>query len=316
MARVTSTRIGEKPIDFHMDIAEDIPYELIGDKVHVKGIINNLLSNSFKYTEKGSVDFNVKCIIQDDICNLIITVKDTGMGIKKENIERLFHKFDRLDVERNTTAEGTGLGLAITKSLVEMMGGKINVQSQFGLGSMFMVQLPQKIGKMFKPQDEEVLYNTAMLNLKTEENLSIYSNMRLLLVDDNKLNIKVAKKALADFNFKIDEAYDGKQAVELVKENKYDIILMDIMMPVMSGETALIQMKNIPGFDTPVIALTADAVAGAQEKYLRAGFKDYLSKPFNREQIKQKLDTIFESSKKINIDKWKNVPMHIFGKED
>ena len=111
---------------------------------------------------------------------------------------------------------------------------------------------------MFKPQDEEVLYNTAMLNLKTEEKLSIYYNMRLLLVDDNKLNIKVAKKALADFNFKIDEAYDGKQAVELVKENKYDIIFMDIMMPVMSGETALVQMMNIPGFDTPVIALTAD----------------------------------------------------------
>jgi len=313
MARVTSTRIGDKPINFNMHIAEDIPYELIGDKVHVKGIINNLLSNSFKYTEKGSVDFNVKCINNEGICNLIITVKDTGRGIKKENIDRLFHKFDRLDVEKNTTTEGTGLGLAITKNLVEMMGGKINVQSQYGLGSMFVVHLPQKISKMYKPVDEEILYNTTMLNLKAEENLSIYSNMRLLLVDDNKLNIKVAKKALADFNFIIDEAYDGQEALDKVKENKYDIILMDIMMPVMNGETAFLKMKQLTGFNTPVIALTADAVAGAQEKYLSIGFKDYLSKPFNREQIKQKLDNIFKSNEN---DKWKNVPMHVFGKED
>jgi len=316
MARVTSTRIGDKPINFNMNIAEDIPYELLGDKVHVKGVINNLLSNAFKYTEKGNVDFTVKCINQGDICNLIITVKDTGIGIKKENIERLFHKFDRLDVERNTTTEGTGLGLAITKNLVEMMGGKINVQSQFGIGSMFMIQLPQKISKMYKPQSEETLYNTAMLNLKSEENLSMYSNMKLLIVDDNKLNIKVARKAVSDFNFNIDEAYNGQEALDKVKENKYDIILMDIMMPVMNGEIALEHMKQLTGFDTPVIALTADAVAGAQERYLKAGFADYLSKPFNREQIKQKLDNIFESSNKINNDKWKGVPMHIFGKED
>jgi len=144
MARVTSTRIGDKPIEFNMDIAEDIPYELIGDKVHVKGVINNLLSNACKYTEKGSVNFKVKCINQGNICNLIVSVKDTGLGIKKENIERLFHKFDRLDVERNTTTEGTGLGLAITKQLVEKMGGKINVQSQYGEGSIFVIQLPQK----------------------------------------------------------------------------------------------------------------------------------------------------------------------------
>ena len=316
MARVTSTRIGDKPINFNIDITDDLPYEFLGDKVHVKGIINNLLSNAFKYTERGSVDFTVKCINQDDICNLVISVKDTGIGIKKEFIDRLFHKFDRLDVEKNSTTEGTGLGLAITKSIVEKMGGKITVKSQFGIGTMFVVNLPQKISKMYKPQDEETLYNTAMLNLKSEENLSKYSNMKVLVVDDNKLNIKVAKKSLSDFNFDIDEAYDGQQALDKVKLNKYDLILMDIMMPVLNGEVAFEHMKQITGFNTPVIALTADAVAGAQERYLKKGFADYLSKPFNREQIKHKLDKIFESNKEINDDRWKDVPMHVFGKED
>ena len=323
MARVTSTRIGDKPINFTMDIAEDIPYELIGDKVHVKGVINNLLSNAFKYTEKGSVDFKVKCVNKDDICNLFITVKDTGMGIKKENIERLFHKFDRLDVERNTTTEGTGLGLAITKQLVEMMGGKINVQSQYGEGSMFMINLPQKISKMYKPVDEEALMTTTELQLKKINKKIDYSNLSILVVDDNKLNIKVAKKALSDFNFKVvDECYNGQECLDMInKGNKYDLILMDIMMPVMSGETALKNLKQINGFNTPVIALTADAVAGAKEKYMASGFIDYLTKPFSRDQMKEKLDKIFilnnsidriEDIEIIEEDRFKDVPVHVF----
>ena len=320
LARVTSTRIGDKPINFTMDIAEDIPYELIGDKVHVKGVINNLLSNAFKYTERGSVDFKVKCVNQGNICNLIITVKDTGRGIKKENIERLFHKFDRLDVERNTTTEGTGLGLAITKNLVEMMGGKINVQSQFGEGSIFMINLPQKISKMYKPVDEEALMSTTELMIKKSNKKIDYSTLSILVVDDNKLNIKVARKALSDFNFKVvDECYNGQECLDLInKGNKYDLILMDIMMPVMSGETALKNLKQINGFDTPVIALTADAIAGAKEKYLQSGFVDYLTKPFSRDQMKEKLDKIFilrnsiDNTEITEEDRFKDVPVHVY----
>ena len=320
LARVTSTRIGDKPINFTMDIAEDIPYELIGDKVHVKGVINNLLSNAFKYTERGSVDFKVKCVNQGNICNLIITVKDTGRGIKKENIERLFHKFDRLDVERNTTTEGTGLGLAITKNLVEMMGGKINVQSQFGEGSIFMINLPQKISKMYKPVDEEALMSTTELIIKKSNKKIDYSTLSILVVDDNKLNIKVARKALSDFNFKVvDECYNGQECLDLInKGNKYDLILMDIMMPVMSGETALKNLKQINGFDTPVIALTADAIAGAKEKYLQSGFVDYLTKPFSRDQMKEKLDKIFilrnsiDNTEITEEDRFKDVPVHVY----
>ena len=305
MVKVTSTRIGDKPINFNMDIALDIPYELIGDKVHVKGIINNLLTNAIKYTEQGSIDLNIKCINQNNICNLIITVKDTGRGIKAENINKLFTKFERLDIERNTTTEGTGLGLAITKNLVEMMGGKINVQSQYGKGSIFVVNLPQKISKIYKPESEETLYNTSNIMLKAKEKNIDLSNMRVLIVDDNKLNIKVARKSLSSFNFIIDEVYDGKQCVDKIKSGyTYDLILMDIMMPVMSGESALKELQQLPNFNTPVIALTADALAGSREKYKKLGFVDYLAKPFSREQIKEKLDIIFTSNNIDNKDKW------------
>lgn len=285
LCKVTATRIGEKPIEFHLNIAEDIPSELIGDKTHLKQIINNLLSNAIKYTEKGSINLNIKCINQNDICNLIITVQDTGRGIKAEDINKLFTKFERLDIEKNSTTEGTGLGLAITKSLVEMMNGKINVQSQFGQGSIFIVQLPQKIG-----------HNQSLSILKNETNqLPNYGYKKILIVDDNKLNIKVAIKALANFDFVIDEAASGIECLNKVATNNYDLILMDIMMPEMSGEEVLVKLKENPNFNTPVIALTADALSGAKEKYLALGFADYIAKPFSREQIKEKLDVIFNS---------------------
>lgn len=303
MCRVTSTRIGDKNINFHLNIAEDIPYEFIGDKGKVKEVINNIFTNAIKYTEQGEINLSIRCVNDFDknISNLIITCQDTGRGIKKENIERLFTKFDRLDVEKNTTTEGTGLGLAITKSLVSMMGGKINVQSQFGKGSIFMVQIPQKISKIAPPATEQELLSTAerlyMTKPKMEEvtdtNKS-YADKKILIVDDNKLNIKVARRAIQDFNFIIDEAYNGLECIEKINAgNTYDLILMDIMMPEMSGSTALAKLKENHNFSTPVIALTADAVTGAKEKYISEGFVDYIAKPFSRDQIKEKLDIIF-----------------------
>lgn len=295
MVRVTITRIGEKNINFHLYIAPDIPYELIGDKGKVKEIINNLLTNSIKYTDEGEISLKITCVndLNKNICNLIISCQDTGKGIKKENISRLFTKFDRLDVERNTTTEGTGLGLAITKGLTDMMGGKINVQSQYGKGSIFMVTIPQTIAEVEMP-----LTNTQAINLRKINDALIekYKGMHILIVDDNKLNIKVARKAIADFGFIIDEALDGYECLEKIQNGeKYDLILMDIMMPNMSGETCLKKLKENPSFNTPVIALTADAVAGAKERYLNEGFKDYLQKPFSREQMKEKLNSIFRN---------------------
>ena len=286
MCRVTQTRIGDKNINFKLNIADDIPYELIGDKGKVKEIINNLLTNSIKYTEQGEINLSIKCIneLDKNISNIIIVCKDTGRGIKKENIEKLFTKFERLDIEKNTTTEGTGLGLAITKSLIEMMGGRINVQSNFGVGSMFMVRIPQKISKL----------ENRIIEVKKESNNHEYNEKKILIVDDNNLNIKVATRALSSFNFVIDTATSGEECLNKVKETKYDLILMDIMMPNMSGETTLQKLKEINGFNTPVIALTADALAGAEARYISKGFVGYLAKPFNKEQMKEKLDVIFK----------------------
>lgn len=311
LAKIDATRIGEKPIDFRIDIAKDIPYELYGDKTHIKQVLNNLLSNAFKYTEKGEINLSVKCINQSDICNLIISVKDTGKGIKTEDINKLFTKFERLDAEMNSTTEGTGLGLAITKSLVEMMGGKINVQSSFGEGSVFIVQIPQKIATINAPMEEVIIHKSEevkqdeTLEQKIEQkqeninniNISGYGSKKILIVDDNKLNIKVAKRALSDFNFDIDECYDGQECLgKVINGNEYDLIFMDIMMPNMSGETAIAKLKENPNFKIPSIALTADAVAGAREKYISEGFVDYIAKPFSKSQIKEKLDIVFNNT--------------------
>ena len=288
MCKVTETRIGDKPIKFNLSFAPDIPYELNGDKGKVKEIVNNILSNAIKYTNEGEVNLYFKCInnIEKKDCILIITCQDTGIGIKAEQIDRLFNKFDRLDVEKNTTTEGTGLGLAITKRLVGMMGGKINVQSQYGKGSIFMIQIHQEISKMEAP--------TVDTNITQTYEEKDFGHKRILVVDDNKLNIKVARKSLSAFNFEIDECYDGVECLNKINSGEhYDLILMDIMMPNMNGEVALSELKKIPGFSIPIIALTADAIAGSQEKYISDGFTDYIAKPFNRDQIKSKLDRIF-----------------------
>lgn len=321
MCKVTQTRIGEKNITFHLNIADDVPYELIGDRGKVKEIINNLLTNAIKYTEQGEINLSIKCIndISKNTTVLIVSCKDTGRGIKAENITKLFTKFERLDVERNTTTEGTGLGLAITKALVEMMGGKINVQSQFGKGSIFVVNIPQEIAKLTKPMSEAELLDTASRLYSRDfaskisdekNNPSVYADKKILIVDDNKLNIKVARHALQGFNFVIDECYDGLECLDRVQNgNEYDLILMDIMMPNMSGETAFAKLKENPNFRIPTIALTADAIAGSKEKYMSLGFIDYLAKPFSREQIREVLDKIF-INKETKLSDEENIPKY------
>ena len=330
MAKITSTRIEDKPIEFELKMAEDIPDILIGDKTHVKEIINNLLTNAIKYTEKGKITLNVKCINKGDISKLIISVQDTGRGIKKENIEKLFTKFQRLEEDMNTTIEGTGLGLAITKSLVNLMNGTINVQSQFGIGSLFIVNIPQKIGKLVdetidktidynyirKPVEiidnlDELEENTNNLETLTESNST---KKRILIVDDNKLNIKVATRILSDLPYEIDECYNGKECLEKLKSNSYDLILMDIMMPEMDGEATIKELRNNSDFKTPVIALTADAVAGANEKYMSEGFIDYLAKPFKKEDLENKIVKGLkkENMKESKID-WDSMPTVVIG---
>ena len=281
IAKLVKTRIGEKPIDFKVSIASDIPDILYGDGGKVKEIITNILTNAVKYTEKGFVDFKVSCINQKGVSTIFISVEDSGRGIKKENLEKLFTKFQRLDEDKNTTIEGTGLGLAITKSLVEMMGGKIIVQSKYGVLSKFSVYLKQKIVSMVDNSEQEQV---------KDENLS-FENKKILIVDDNMLNLKVAARLLKEFDLEPELVSSGYECLDKINTGStYDLILLDDMMPKMTGVETLQKLKEINRFNTPVVILTANAITGMKEKYLKDGFNDYLAKPIDKNELKRVLN--------------------------
>lgn len=279
---LTKARLGEKPLEFKCSYDESIPEYLYGDGTRLKQVILNLLTNSVKYTKEGYIDFRVRSVIKGDIIRLIISVEDSGIGIKKENIDKLFSRFERLGVEKSTTVEGTGLGLAITKKLVEMMGGNIAVQSIYGKGSIFTVSIDQKI--VTGEELEKVKQQEAV---KTEPAAVIdASNKRVLVVDDNNLNIKVATRLLGFYKCNIDSSTSGQECIDkIVSGEKYDLILLDDMMPKMSGSETLIKLKALPEFKTPVVVLTANAISGMKEEYLKKGFDDYLSKPIEKEEL-------------------------------
>ncbi len=284
--------IEDKPVYLHTNIDPNLPYELVGDKKHVQKIANNLLTNAIKYTDGGDIWFNVTSVNENDVCKLIISVKDTGRGMKPEEVDKLFTKIERVNIKRDTSTEGTGLGLAITKHLLDMMGGSITVESKYEEGSTFTVTIPQKI----KLVEEPDLSRTQRLKLESinfeEEG---YGYKKILVVDDNQLNIKVVRRILEQYDLIIEECYNGQECIDIVSEdNDYDLILMDIMMPGLSGEETLHKLNEIEGFDTPVIALTADAEAGSEDKYEKEGFADYIAKPFSKVQIEEKLNKVLK----------------------
>lgn len=281
---LTKARMGDKGLDFRVNIESSIPGVLYGDNQRLKQIILNLLTNSVKYTKEGFIDFRVSSVIKNNVCRLIISVEDSGIGIKNENLSRLFSKFERLNVEKSLTIEGTGLGLAITKKLVDLMNGKIVVQSVYGEGSKFTVSIDQRIVAMTPPQVKSVKNSSSKaINAK---------GVKALIVDDNPLNIKVASTLIKKYNFNIDTANSGFECLEkLDKGNKYDIIFLDDMMPKMSGRETLTKMKQKENFKTPVIALTANAIDGMKEEYLSLGFNDYLSKPIEKNELERVIRT-------------------------
>lgn len=270
-------RIGDKPIDFKTVIASDIPPVLKGDTGKLKQIILNLLTNAVKYTDKGFIKYRIECIndFKNNKTKLIITITDTGRGIKKEDIDRLFKKFERLEEDRNTSIEGTGLGLAITEGLAELMGGKITVISDYGKGSTFKFVVIQDIVNV---EIKEKSSNTISFDYNT------FEGKKALIVDDSKLNLKVAENVLKNFLVTTESVTSGLECLSCVNSKKYDIIFMDIMMPNMNGVEVLkkLREKNI---NTPVIALTADAIEGQEEKYMSEGFDGYISKPINKEKL-------------------------------
>lgn len=273
---LAKARMGDKPLDFRCHYDEDIPSVLYGDYTRVKQVILNILTNAVKYTREGYIDFSVSSVRKDDICRLIISVEDSGIGIKQENIPKLFTKFERLDLEKNITIEGTGLGLAITKKLVELMNGTIVVQSIYGKGSKFTIAI-----------DQRVVHKEVVVEKREEKKVSeVHAEGRkVLIVDDNKINLKVVSRLLENYKLDITTVESGALCIDKVNSDTYDLILMDDMMPNMSGVETLHKLKEIDGFAIPVVALTANAVTGMKEKYLNDGFDDYLAKPINRDEL-------------------------------
>lgn len=287
----------EKGLAFNVDSDKNLPAKLYGDEVRIRQILVNILNNAIKYTEKGSVTLkvgmseqqNADAINNNNVTgsqpakNIIITftISDTGIGIKSENISHLFDSFSRFDENKNKHIEGTGLGLAITKQLTKLMNGKINVTSKYGEGSVFEVSIPQKVVSDLKIGDISEKYNTAPDKKKKKASFTA-PDAKVLVVDDVKMNINVFKALLKRTKISVDSAMSGPEALEMIKDNKYDIIFLDHMMPDMDGIETYKHMKEFeesPNKDTTVIMLTANAIMGAKEEYLGIGFSDYLSKP-------------------------------------
>ena len=291
LGKLVIPRIREKPIEFKTYFTPDLPGTLKGDVGKLKQIVLNILTNAAKYTDKGEIVLHVTCV--NDIAKrksvLYISVKDTGRGIKESNLKNLFRKFERIDEDKNTTIEGTGLGLAITKNLVEMMGGKISVYSKFGEGSIFRIYLEQEIVRMEEDAKEEETTNG---QVKT------YEGKRVLIVDDSKINLKVAVQLMKDYKFDVVTCESGFSAIDEVKKQDFDLIFMDIMMPKKNGVETLNDLKTLKKFRTPVIALTADAIEGMEEKYLQAGFNGYLSKPIDRDMLNKTSNKFLKGGKK------------------
>ena len=275
----------DKGLVFNVEADPSLPDELSGDEVRVRQILTNLLNNAVKYTEKGSVILKLRGKKQDEnTLILTIVVWDTGIGIKPEDKEQLFNKFERLEMDRNSTVEGTGLGLAITHNLIELMGGNIEVESEYGKGSIFTVNIPQKIVSGSTLGDLQTrLKDNAPGNRPYKESFRA-PDATILIVDDTRINLTVAVNLLKNTKMKIDTATSGEEAVNMASKTRYDVIFMDQRMPGMNGTEAFHKIReteNGASKDVPVICLTADAVIGAKERYLSEGFSDYLTKPID-----------------------------------
>ncbi|MDE6388843.1 MAG: response regulator [Lachnospiraceae bacterium] len=286
-----SMRAEEKNLAFKVIWDAKLPRNLHGDEMRIKQCIINLLTNSVKYTQNGTVTMKIDCAdIQEDILKLRVTVSDTGIGIRDEELHMLFNPFTRLDMMRNKSVEGTGLGLSITKRLVEMMQGNLTVDSAYGRGSTFSFVIPQKIVGTETLGDYRMAADDATVNNNGAGKIFIAPKAKILAVDDNRVNITVVKGLLKRLKVQFDSALSGSECLDKVRQNHYDIIFLDHMMPEMDGVETLHNMRQIKEYmqnPSVVIALTANAIVGAKEEYLKAGFEDYLSKPIDSVKLEE-----------------------------
>lgn len=284
-----SIKAEQKHLALNLKLDENLPSRLYGDDVRIRQILINIMNNAVKYTEEGSVTLSISGEKNEQEVLLHFSVKDTGIGIKEEDMHKLFGKYDRIEEKRNKNIEGTGLGMSITAAFLALMNSELKVNSVYGKGSEFYFDIKQKILNA-EPIGE---LESRITNKIDEKDLKLSftaPDAHILVVDDNAMNRKVFMGLLKKTKLKIDEAESGKECINLCRNNKYDIVFLDHMMPEMDGVETLKHMKGLEEFvnaDTPMIVLTANAISGAKEEYLKAGFNDYLTKPINPEKLEK-----------------------------
>ncbi len=289
LVNMVESRAKKKGLEFHIEVPESVPSALYGDEIRIKQVVTNILTNAVKYTEKGSVRLIVSYKTEGaETVKLRFSVKDTGIGIKEEDIGKLFNAFERIEESRNRTIEGTGLGMNITQRLLKLMGSNLEVSSVYGEGSEFSFEIEQKIMNAAPMGRFEDAYRQALKKRSVYKQRFIAPNAKILVVDDTAMNLTVVKGLLKPTKINIATAESGYEALRMVTEERYDIIFLDHRMPGIDGIETLKQMKELTdnlSKDVPVISLTANAVSGAKEVYMRAGFDDYLTKPIDSHQL-------------------------------
>jgi signal transduction histidine kinase/CheY-like chemotaxis protein len=314
IVQLNIVRYESSPVEFKLKVDENIPSTLVGDELRIKQILNNLLSNAFKYTDRGEVTMtvNAECIGRGGavLVTLVFQVSDTGRGMTAEQVRKLFDEYTRFNLEANRSTEGTGLGMTITRNLVELMQGKIAVKSVVGEGTTVTVRLPQKtdgigISGMIGKELAENLQQFKLSNIIQEKKAQIkYEPMpygHVLIVDDVETNLFVAKGLMTPYGLKIDTAMSGFEAIDKIKDgNAYDIIFMDHMMPKMDGIEATKQIRGM-GYNHPIVALTANALAGQAEVFLKSGFDGFISKPIDIRQLNISLIKLIHDKQSVEV---------------
>ena len=302
-------RMEEKPLQFLIDIDENFPEELNGDELRVKQILNNLLSNAFKYTKEGIIKLIAECnLTEDGNFLLTATVSDTGIGIREEDLKKIFSEYNQVDTKANRNIEGTGLGLAITKNLVEMMGGEISVESVYGVGTSFSVSIKQgyindkKLGKEMIDNLKSFRYSNEKQHNTSKLVRPDYSYARVLVVDDFQTNLYVAAGLLGKYKMLVDCVTNGQEAIDLIKSGMphYDLVFMDHMMPKMDGIEATNIIRSLEteyASKLPIVALTANALTGNEKMFLEEGFNAFLSKPIDIYRLDSILKQWLQSEK-------------------
>ena len=316
---ITRIRAKKKGLKYDFDVSPDIPSVLVGDEIRIRQVLLNIINNAIKYTNEGSVSVSVTSepVMMGNYINLIVKVADTGIGIKEEDKDKLFKSFQRLDERKNHSIEGTGLGLHITNLLLQMMEGSIDFESEYGKGSTFTIIVQQKVTRATPIGDFSKAVRNYLSNIEIDE-VGLYApNAKVLVVDDNEMNLDVMEGLLRDTRIQVDYVDSGALCIEKAQSTKYDCILLDQMMPGMSGEETLAEMKEQGILNgTPVIALTADAIIGARESYIDKGFTDYISKPVKYEVLENVLKIYIPKEKQLSPNGADELPVMLIWGDD